>query len=418
MSTIHIIGAGLAGLACAVRLTAAGKTVAVHEAAPNAGGRCRSFYDQTLDRRIDNGNHLLLSANRSALAYLAEIGASETLITPERAEFPFVDLDSGQRWLVRPNRGPLPWWLLNRSRRVPDTRLGDYASGLKLLTAPKSATVADCVAPDHPLYRRFWEPLTLAVMNVAPDQAAVAPLRLVLLETFARGAEWCRPLIARDGLADSLVEPALAWLRARGVEPGFGRRLRILGFEGGRVASLDFTGQNVMLEAGDAVVLAVPPATAATLVPGLTVPEGETPIVNAHFRLPRPAPLPFGQPFIGVVGGAAHWVFVRGDIASVTVSGATDLVDLAAEEITARLWRDVARALELDPGEAPPPCRIVKEKRATFLQTPANLDRRPPARTAWPNLMLAGDWTATGLPATIESAVRSGQTAATALLRL
>jgi hypothetical protein len=160
-----------------------------------------------------------MSANRAALAYLARIGAADTLIGPAEAAFPFVDLDSGRRWVLRPNRGPLPWWVLVPSRRVPGSRLRDYLSGVRLLAAGPGATVADCVAADHPLYRSFWEPLTLAALNTDPNEAAAAPLKAVMLETFARGAAFCRPLIARDGLGASLVDPALAWLADRGIQP-------------------------------------------------------------------------------------------------------------------------------------------------------------------------------------------------------
>jgi squalene-associated FAD-dependent desaturase len=415
MATVHIIGAGLSGLACAVGLAGRGRVIALYEAAPQAGGRCRSFFDQALGRQIDNGNHLLMSANRAALSYLERIGAADSLIRGSEAVFPFIDLESGQRWLLRPNRGRLPWWLLVPSRRVPGSRLIDYLSGLKVLTAGPEATVGDCVSSRHPLYRSFWEPLTLAALNADPAVAAAAPLRAVMLETFARGGEYCRTMIARDGLAASLVDPALAMLARHGARPAFGQRLRRLRIEAGAVTGLDFGTMVETVQPDDTVVLAVPAGVAAGLVPGLVAPEDGHAIVNAHFRLDQPAPLPAPDlPFVGVVGGVAHWVFVRGDVVSVTVSGADDLAGQPAEAIAATLWRDVTRVLGL--AAAPVPAtRIIKEKRATFVQTPANQRLRPSVRTALPNLFLAGDWTATGLPATIEGAVRSGFAAAEAI---
>ncbi len=411
MATVHIAGAGVAGLACAVRLALAGRRIALYEAAPQAGGRCRSFFDRTLGRTIDNGNHLLLSANRAALAYLAEIGAADSLIGPARAAFPFVDLASGRRWTVRPNAGPVPWWIFSRSRRLPGTRPADYLSGLKLARAGAAATVAECVAPDHPLYRPFWEPLTLAALNCAPGEAAARPLWAVLAETFARGEAWCRPLIARKGLGASLVDPALALLARHGAPVRCGARLRGIEIAAGRAAALAFGDATVPLGPDDLVVLAVPPGLAAELLPGLTVPEEGRPIVNAHFRLDRPVALPEGIPVLGLLGGTAHWLFFRDDMVSITVSAADAVVDRPAEALAALLWSDTARALGL-PAAPVPPVRIIKERRATFTQTPANIARRPPARTAWPNVILAGDWTATGLPATIEGAIRSGHKAA------
>jgi hypothetical protein len=112
----------------------------------------------------------------------------------------------------------------------------------------------------------------------------------------------------------------------------------------------------------------------------------------------------------GVIGGTAEWVFAFDDRLSVTVSGANRLVDEDREALAARLWADVAAVHRL--GSDLPPWQIVKERRATFAATPAQNARRPGPRTAWRNLVLAGDWTATGLPATIEGAVRSGHRAA------
>ena len=120
--TVHIIGAGIAGLATAVRLASLGNRVSVREMANQAGGRCRSYHDPTLDMMIDNGNHLILSGNRAALAYLDTIGARDHLIGPVTARFPFIDLKTGERWILRANNGRIPWWILDPGRRVPGTR--------------------------------------------------------------------------------------------------------------------------------------------------------------------------------------------------------------------------------------------------------------------------------------------------------
>ena len=105
----HVVGAGLAGLAAAVRLTAAGRRVVIHETANQAGGRCRSYHDATLGMTIDNGNHLVLSGNHATLDYLAAIGARERLVGPDAPAFAFVDLATGERWTLRLSEGLLPW---------------------------------------------------------------------------------------------------------------------------------------------------------------------------------------------------------------------------------------------------------------------------------------------------------------------
>ncbi|MGF1608305.1 MAG: hydroxysqualene dehydroxylase HpnE [Kiloniellales bacterium] len=412
---VHIVGAGIAGLACAVRLARAGRPVVLYEAAGQAGGRCRSLFDAKLGRSIDNGNHLLLSANREALDYVAEIGARDRLIGPPRAAFPFVDLKTGERWTLRPNAGPIPWWIFDASRRIPGTRPGAYLAGLRLAAAGAEDRVGDLIAHGDPLWARFWEPLTVAALNTAPTEASARLLWLVLRETFAKGEAACRPLIARDGLADALVEPALALLRARGAEVRFNWRLRGFASKEDRVIALDFPDDRVTLGPDDPVALALPPAVTGALIPGLAVPNDSRPIVNAHILLPGKPDLPENLPFLGLVGGSADWIFLRGDLASLTVSAAERLVDLPNEEVARLLWHDTASALGF-PEDPMPPVRVIKEKRATFAQTPEALARRAKPRTAWRNLVLAGDWTDTGYPATIESAVRSGRTAARLVL--
>ncbi len=411
MGQVHVVGAGLAGLACAIGLSRQGHRVTVHEAAAQAGGRCRSYHDATLGRVIDNGNHLILSANHATLGYLDEIGAADTLAGPERAVLPFMDLASGSRWQVRPNRGPLPWWVLAPSRRVPGTRLRHYLPPLRLAFARGDETVLDCLDRHSPLYTHLIEPLAVAVLNTAPADGSAKLLRSVLADTFARGAAACRPLIARHGLSPSFVDPALARLAAAGATLRFGHRLRGMALGEGRVGSLDFGSEQIELGTKDSVVLAVPPAAAADLIPDLPVPRGSRAIVNAHFVV-RPAPEPLGEaPFVGLIGGIAQWLFLRGEVASVTVSAADALAERPNDEIADLLWTDASRALGLA-GAPRPTTRIISERRATFAQTPAEVARRPPSATAWENLWLAGDWTDTGLPATIESAVRSGQRAA------
>jgi len=410
-SRVHIVGAGLAGLSAATVLAEAGARVVLYESGPVAGGRARSYFDKALGCRVDNGNHLLLSGNHAVMQYLARVGARNTLLCPTVPEFPFMDLESGEHWVLRPNLGRVPWWIFSPSRRVPGTSLLEYLSLMSLGMIGDERSVAQALRAG-PLWRRLLEPLAIAALNTPPEEALARLLGAVVNETLALGGAACVPCIPREGLSETFVDPAIAWLRARGAEISFPRRVVALDLAANEVRGLrDSTGA-VAIGRDEAVLLAVPPWIAGELLPGLTVPDEFQAIVNVHYRVEGAGGAPA---FIGLVGGTAEWVFAKPGHVSVTISAANRLVDEPAEDLAARCWPDVRRALNL--SEPMPNWRVVKERRATFAATGAQERRRPAARTGMANLALAGDWTATGLPATIEGAIRSGRAAAEALLR-
>src|ERR1051326_4214169 len=371
---VHIVGAGLAGLAAAVALSAGGRRVALYEASQHAGGRCRSFFDSELGCRIDNGNHLLLAGNTAALAYIERIGALDTFERPEAPALPFVDLGSGERWELRPNPGPLPWrvfdplgpglgaeapaipfvdlgsgerwelrpnpgplpwWLFDPRRRVPGTSPGDYLQALRLRRAPADATVAGVLDSGTLLFRRLWQPFAVAALNTSAKQGSARLFWRVLVETLGRGGAACRGLMPREGLSESLIDPALALLRRHDAEIRFGARLRGIDFGDRQAAELLFDAHRVSVGPSDSVILAAPASVAARLVPGLTVPGDHAPILHAHYRYVAPAEAPL---FAGLVGGTAEWVFRKPEVVSVTVSAADRLVDDPADSLAERLW--------------------------------------------------------------------------------
>jgi squalene-associated FAD-dependent desaturase len=275
------------------------------------------------------------------------------------------------------------------------------------LRADPSRQVGEAMACNGALYERLWRPVLLAALNTEPPEAAAGLAAQLLRETLAAGGHACHPLVARVGLSAAFVEPALRHLAAEGASLHFGHRLRAMNFEGDTAARLDFGEMAVELGPDDAVILAVPPWIAPDLVPGLEVPTTFRAIVNAHFRVAPPADT---APVTGIVGGLSEWLFAFPDRLSVTISGADRLLGEPREALAQTIWREVATLTGL-PADLPR-WQIVKEKRATFAATPENAAKRPPARTRTRNLALAGDWTATGLPSTLEGAVRSGYAAA------
>jgi squalene-associated FAD-dependent desaturase len=410
---VHIIGAGISGLSAAVRLANAGFKVHLHEATQQAGGRCRSYFDAATNLTIDNGNHLLLSGNRHAVAYARSIGTEAGLVGPKSAQFPFVDLTTGQRWQLDLGDNRLPTWVFDEARRVPDTGLLDYLALAPLIWASPSKLVGDAIPCEGTLYQRLVQPLLLAALNVDPPEGSAGLAGAIVRETLLAGGQACRPLIARDGLSAVLVEPAIKLLQDKGARIMFGHELRAFTMSAGKVSELGFGDDAIAVEPDDAVVMAVPPRPAASLLPGLKTPSKFRAIVNAHFRVDPPKGQP---PILGVVGGLVEWLFAFPQRLSITISNADRLVDMPREELAQAIWRDICKAAGVQ-GELPP-WQIVRERRATFEATPEQNAQRPGPTTNWKNLFLAGDWTDTGLPATIEGSVRSGDRAADLVLAM
>ncbi|HET7192404.1 MAG TPA: hydroxysqualene dehydroxylase HpnE [Pseudolabrys sp.] len=405
--TIHIIGAGLAGLAAAVRVAQSGRAVIVHEATTHMGGRCRSYYDSNTDMVIDNGTHLLLSGNHAALSFVKAIGSDLGLQGPPEAAFSFVDRVNSQQWTLRFGDSRFPWWVFDKERRVPETSVVDYFPLARLVWTKADKPIGEVIKCAGPIYERFLAPLLLAALNIAPREGSAKLAGAVVRESLALGGQACRPLLAREGLGAVFVEPAISHLQKQGAVISLEDELVELNFSGDRVTSLDFAKQTLKLGDDDAVILAVPPYVATGLVPGLQAPSLFRGIVNAHFRIDPPVRLP---PMLGVINGTAEWIFSLPGRISATISDAGRLFEMPRTELAQAIWNDIAVVTGV--SAKLPPWQLVRERRATFAATPEQNALRPGPETSWSNLVLAGDWTATGLPATIESAIRSGYRAA------
>jgi hypothetical protein len=384
---VHVVGGGLAGLAAAVAVAKAGRHCVLYEAAPQAGGRCRSYRDPVLDRMVDNGTHLVLGVNRQTHAFLRVTGGTAACQTLP-ARLPFMDMIATKRWTVAPLRLGTGW------------RETLAALGFPYVNA--SQTVADRLGRTKS-FTRVWDPLCRSILNTPADEASAHLLAQTLRAVIMAGPRAMRPTIFPKGLSAAFVDPAIHFLTQAGMPVYLGRRLTGL-----TASALHFGMHTVQLAPDDKVVLALPPWAAAKFTPGLpTLPT--SPIANVHFLIPGQCRVQPASPFMGITGGYVDWLSVRGDVLSATVSA-------QANPRPDRIWNDACTAFDW-PCPAVPPHRVVIEKRATLRHTPDCVERRLPTQVpGWKNVVLAGDWIRSPWPCTIESAIHSGlRAAATAL---
>ncbi len=407
ISHIHVVGAGMSGLAAAVRLSDRPDLgITIWEATQRAGGRCWSFHDSVLDRTIDNGNHLVLSGNMSVLDYARRIGAKDRLAVAAEAAFPFVDIARSERWTVR-----IPARLgevLREGTGLPGPFAPAILDLLRLLRADGRKTVAETIRRRGALWHRFWDPMTRAVLNEPPERGAAAVLARVLRETVLRGAASSRPVFAPYGLGPALVDPAVDLLQRRGATFRWRSPLRSVERREGRLRTLRFRDGDVELGKGDIVIVAA--AQAAEIATARPGPQAGQTILNAHFRVPPEDAARF-PPALGVIAGTAQWIFRRDDVLSVTISAAQAARELPRDDVLDRIWHDVRRVA----GNRGLPClasRLISVPNATWDQSPDGIAHRHPGAASLANLDLAGDYLAGDLPCSIEMAVRSGEEAA------
>lgn len=419
-SHVHIIGGGLAGLSAAVELAPQAK-VTLYEAGPACGGRARSYYDRALETEIDNGNHLILSANPYTFRYLDLLGARETLKGPGKPVFPWYDLRDGLAWHLCLSRGKVPYWLFSPGTRVPGMKIRETFALQKLLKAGPNAVVAECLTPGE-FSRRLLEPLAVSALNTDVDSGSAQLMGAIVRRTLAKGGEACTPWMAANGLSETFVTPALDWLKRCHAQVHTGQRILEIVRDKGRVTALKTSSGTLEIGPEEAVILAVPALVAASLLPDIETPDAFESIANAHFRLPVTieARGVVGEAgFVGLVGGMAEWVFLHERVLSVTVSAANRFADVPNDVMLRTIWQEISQALNpvlnMPLPLTMPPGRLLREKRATFAATPLQVRRRPGAATSCVNLALAGDWTDTGLPSTIEGAIQSGLAAVDAL---
>ena len=442
---VVVIGAGFAGLSAATKLAAAGRTVIVVEQAPRLGGRATAFTDRETGERVDNGQHVLFGCYRHTYEFLRRIGAESRAPLADTLQLSFAALDGRQFDLICP-RLPPPWHLVAGLLRWKALATRDRLAALRLgrlLTAAArdgAEAVAALVPPEltvsqwltaqrqtQTLNEWLWHPLSFAALNQSPDVAAAQPFVRVLGELFGPSPEASAVGLPNVPLDEMYATPAVAFIEQRHGRVICKAAGRIAVDSNGRITRVDAAAETIETRA---VISSVPWYSFASLwaaeVPGpLTAVAAaaermaSSPIVTVNLWLD--APIDAGR-FVGLVGGPMHWLFNKSAIygddtahLSVVASGADELARMDNDEVTALAWTHLQQAVPALRGRTRRRAVVVREHRATFSLAPGS-PPRPPARTDLRGFYLAGDWTNTGLPGTIEGAAQSGHAAADLLL--
>ncbi len=435
---VAIVGGGLAGLSAAVRLAEAGAACTLFEKRPYLGGRVSSFRDPETGQVLDNGPHLLVGAYRATRQFLKRIGSADKIYFQRTLRVSYFD---GQRGWTELKAAPLPapLHLLGALAKFRFLTLKERTAVLKALVKlrrlPESSSL-DAVslaqwlseAGQSPAARLFfWDVLALATLNAPPEKVSLLNFQRVLARAFFSEKENARLGWATRTFDQVFAQPAEDFLLRKGAHVRKNFPVSGLRLDGNRIKTL--VGKGGRFEDFGAVILALPPAqTQALLQPfGADFSFSDwlvsSPIVTVHLFLKRPV---FSPPFVAFIGGTAQWIFNRntlhGELSgevysySAVISGAAQEAKQNKSELVRRVLRDLRR-MRPDVGEEDVlHSRVVKELNGTFVFPPGGEAHRPPPETPLANLFLAGGWTQTGFPDTIESAVLSGEQAAEEVL--
>jgi zeta-carotene desaturase len=433
---VVIVGAGLSGLAAGVALASRGLPVLLLEQRPFAGGRAYSFRDRTTGDVVDNGQHLLIAGYARTRRFLEAIGSAHLLAIQSTPELRFHHPRRGFVSLRLPALPP-PLHLLGgvfaSSLFAWPDRIGVARAGAALARGPADA---GDVAPEWTVERwlesvrasndarfSFWHPLAVSIMNERPEAASARVFVRSLREAFLSDRASAALAVPTTGLSELLVDPAVEFIRTHGGEVRCSIDAAETMEQEGRAVAVRTKDGEVVGASG--IILSVGSGGVARLLPRSC--RGEfhlreisgtpvSPILSIHLWYDRHV-APYDV--VGVLGRTVQWVFRHAAAdahrLSLVISAAHREAAWSNEKLVAAGVEDCT-ALFGEAARRPYHALVIREKRATLSLSPAVEAVRPGARTPVRGLFLAGDWTATGLPATVEGAIRSGETAAESVL--
>lgn len=444
-----IVGGGLAGLSAGVRLAEGGARVLVLEARSRLGGRATAFVDRETGELVDNGQHVLLGCYRETLAFLRVIGAAEN--AKAQSELAVTSIDRGGRSstlrcpsLPSPMHlvaGVFSWSALGWRDKLSVLKLAgpirkaqrelvdraDMIASSRGRSVAAEETVEDWLVRNGQtprLREMLWDPLALAALNQPPNVAAARSFQRVLAEMFGPDPSSASIVLPTKPLHLMYAEPARTFIEAHGgsVRTGVTARIRL---EDRSAVCVEAGGESIHAAA---IICAAPWFAWTGIFEGNTEPIAATldaarataasPIVTVNLWFDR---VVMDEPFLGLPGRLMQWVFDKRAVfgasashLSLVSSGAADVVEWTNQKLIEAALEELNGALPGVRQAVMTRATVIREPRATFSLAPGQ-PARPSTRTAVPGLFLAGDWVDTGLPATIESAVRSGHMAAEAV---
>ena len=421
MDKVVIIGGGFAGLSSAVFLLQKGYEVDIYEASPKLGGRAYSFIDERSGDCVDNGQHILMGCYKETLRFLKLIGAEKNLIYQSKLKVPFVDKEMG---LVALEAGKIvyPFNLLNAIFRFGAIGIKEKFGIVKLFSKLflldtcdlKGLTVREWLwieKQNEKAVKAFWEIICIGAMNTGLENASAEIFAGILKEIFFKGNKAATILLPEKGLTQMYCESACSFINNSGGKVFLSSKIDTIEINGNRVTEI--RAGNKIISDFDYVVSSVPFHSLQKILPS-EMSESfnkleNSPILNLHLWLTENR---FTEKYYGLIDSKVHWVFNHKSYITITISDAGKLIEKSKEELFELVTNELIKYFSFFKKEQVLNYKVIKEKRATFIPSESSSDYRPSTKTNIENLLLAGDWINTGLPATIEGAVKSGRMAA------